>query len=101
MCILADTPATVPAANSPSGAQLLSPPQRLHLARQALAGLPVSELADQQHVSRKFVYQQLGKAQQALDQAFAPEAPDDQVLFYLPVTEAWLQRLSLALLLLC
>jgi len=40
----------------------------------ALAGTqPISHLAATHDVSRKFVYQQADKAQQALEQVFAPE----------------------------
>jgi hypothetical protein len=67
-----------------------------------LAGLPITELARHHDVSRKFVYQQADKAEHALAEAFAPDLPaDDAVLFYLPVTEVWLKRLILALLLIC
>jgi hypothetical protein len=67
-----------------------------------LAGHPITELARQLDVSRKFVYQQTTKAEQAIAEAFAPPPPaDDRVLFCLPVTERWLQRLILALLLHC
>ena len=41
---------------------------------------PVSHLAAQHEVSRKFVYQQGDKAQQALDESFAPSAGDDEGL---------------------
>jgi hypothetical protein len=73
------------------------------LAVEALAGArPVSRLAQDYQVSRKFVYQQADKAAQALAEAFAPDLPaDGAVLFYLPVTELWLRRLILALLLVC
>jgi hypothetical protein len=69
----------------------------------ALAGTqPIRHRADEHHVSRKFVYQQADKAQQALDEAFTLAPPDDDaVLFHLPVTETWLKRLSLALVLCC
>jgi hypothetical protein len=66
-----------------------------------LTGGSISDLARQHDVSRKFVYQQADKAAQALAEAFTPEPPADAVLFYLPVTETWLQRLILALLLIC
>jgi hypothetical protein len=59
-------------------------------------------LARDHDVSRKFVYQQAAKAEQALTQAFTPPpAADDRILFTLPVTERWLQRLILSLLLNC
>ena len=86
----------------PCPAQELAPAQRQRLALDALAGSqPVARLAQQHEVSRPFVYRQADKAQQALDQAFAP-APDDQrVLFYLPVTKALLRQLVLGLILIC
>jgi hypothetical protein len=61
----------------------------------------VSELARQHEVSRKFLYQQAHTAEEALSQAFAPSPPPDNVLFYLPVTKAWLRQLVLALVLIC
>jgi hypothetical protein len=68
----------------------------------ALAGTqPMACLARQQDVSRTFVYQQPGKAQQTLDQAFAPRRADQRVLFYLPVTQALLRQLVLGLVLIC
>ncbi|NTV65368.1 MAG: hypothetical protein HGA65_17800 [Oscillochloris sp.] len=63
---------------------------------------PVTELAERHEVSRKFLYQQADKGAQALEQAFQPLAPmDDEVLFYLPVTKAWLRQVVLGLVLLC
>lgn len=54
-------------------AQRLLPQERQDLAIQVLAGAEtVSELARQQEVSRKFLYQQVHTAEQALSQAFAP-----------------------------
>lgn len=67
-----------------------------------LAGTPISELARQYHVSRKFIRAQRRIALDALDNAFVPQLPDDQkVLFYLPVTRDWLEQLSLSLVLTC
>ena len=63
--------------------------------------LPISRLADKHQVSRKFVYQQGDKAQQALDESFAPSQGDDDVLFHLPVTKNWLYQLILGLVLIC
>jgi hypothetical protein len=100
MCIVPNATAAGPAARSP--AHTLPPAARQQLALDALAGCPITELARGHDVSRKFVYQQADKAEQALAQAFAPASPaQDDVLFCLPVTEAWLQRLILALLLVC
>jgi hypothetical protein len=103
MCILtqaANNGDTNPA--DPSGsAKLLHPQQRQALALQALAGTrPVTQLAEDYQVSRQFVYHQADKAEQALAEAFTPDPPADRaVLFHLPVTELWLKRLILALLL--
>ena len=70
---------------------------------QALAGTQtITALADDFAVSRKFVYQQADTAQAALDDAFTPSATaDDQVLFSLPVTKAWLRQATLGLTLIC
>jgi hypothetical protein len=103
MCILPDaTPRNTPSCHTPA-ARRLPPPQRQHLALQALAGTrPIAQLAHDHHVSRKFVYQQAAKAEQALDTAFTTPDPDaDRVLFHLPVTKAWLQQLTLGLILIC
>ena len=83
-------------------AKQLAPQQRQGLAIQVLAGTEtVSELARQHEVSRKFLYQQVHTAEKALSEAFAPSSRPDDVLFYLPVTKAWLRQLVLALVLIC
>ena len=104
MCIQPTGFAPAPQRQSlnPCHAKLLDPQQRQGLAVQALAGTePIARLAAEHDVSRKFVYQQAGKASQALQEAFAPAAAEDQVLFYVPVTKRWLRRFVLALLLIC
>jgi hypothetical protein len=90
-----DTPAPCPA-------KQLDPSQRQRLALDALTGsAPLSRIAQQHQVSRKFIYHQAHKARQALDLAFTPDRPDrnDRVLFYLPVTKAWIRQFVLALIL--
>src|SRR5271157_4926916 len=63
-------------------AQRLLPEERQDLAVQVLAGAqPVSDLAREHEVSRKFVYQQVHTAQDALTQAFDPEPKTQKVLF--------------------
>ena len=65
-----------------------------------LAGAqPVAELAREHEVSRKFLYQQADTARDALTHAFNPEPKDEDVLFHLPVTKAWLRQLVLGLVL--
>ena len=83
-------------------AQKLLPEERRNLAIQVLAGAqPVSDLAREHEVSRKFLYQQAHTAEEALSEAFAPSSRSDDVLFYLPVTKTWLRQLVLALVLIC
>lgn len=87
---------------NPCPAKFLDPQQRLTLAVHALAGVePITQLAAEHDVSRKFVYQQAAKAEQTLQEAFAATvAPgDDKVLFTIPVTKRWLGRFIIALLL--
>jgi hypothetical protein len=80
---------------------LLPAHTRQHLALHALADTqPIRRLAHDHHVSRTFVYQQADKARRALDAAFAPEPPaGERVLFWLPVTPAWLEQLVVGLVL--
>ena len=76
--------------------------QRQVLALQGLAGTqPISTLSARHGVSRKFVYQQMHKASEALEQAFDAQVPEETVLFYLPVTKAWLRQAVIGLVLLC
>jgi hypothetical protein len=85
-----------------AAAKLLPESERKQLAVQALAGSEtISELSARLGVSRKFVYAQRGKASDALDDAFSLTAPDDEVLFQLPVTRTWLRQVMLGLTLIC
>ncbi|MEO1590896.1 MAG: hypothetical protein AAFU71_06355 [Cyanobacteria bacterium J06632_22] len=85
-----------------SVAASLSPDVRRDIGLQALMGTtPISHLIEQHQVSRKFVYQQGDKAQQALDDWFTPSQKDDDVLFHLPVTKNWIFQLILGLVLIC
>jgi hypothetical protein len=58
---------------------------------------PVAELARQHEFSRKFLYEQADTAHDALTHAFNPESKDEDVLFRLPVTMAWLRQMVLRL----
>ncbi|UJB73321.1 hypothetical protein HRE53_32235 (plasmid) [Acaryochloris sp. 'Moss Beach'] len=83
-------------------ATTLSPSQRQELALQVLTKTePVTSLAKEHQVSRKFLYQQSKKANDALEEAFSTSKNDDDVLFHLPITKAWLFQLILALVLIC
>jgi hypothetical protein len=74
---------------------------RSRLALDALAGIPISHLALQHSVSRKFVRTQRDKADQALLAAFDPPAAPAELLFTLPVTKSWLRQFVVALALVC
>ena len=79
------------------GADGLGPQARVDLSVTILAGRePVSRLAQQCGVSRKFLYQQVQKAREILQKSFAPEPDEDRVLFHLPVTKNWIHQLALA-----
>lgn len=92
-----------PRANDACPARHMGPQEREVLAVQGLSGsFTITSLAEEARVSRKFVYQQMVIAQQALAEAFAaPAADDDQVLFHLPVTKKWLRQNVLSLLFNC
>jgi len=80
----------------------LSQSDREELAILALArSEPISDLAVQHGVSRKFVYAQKHKARCALDDAFVSAATDDTVLFQIQVTKRWLRQVIVALALMC
>ncbi len=87
---------------APSAAASMPPSTRQRLAVDMLSKTEsVSRMADQHEVSRKFLYQQKEKATEALEKAFALPSQESEVLFYLPVTHAWLYQLILGLILIC
>ncbi len=61
----------------------------------------LSKLASTNDVSRKYLYQQKGKARDALQEAFAPSSAGEEVLFSIPVTSAWLDQFVVSLTLTC
>jgi len=87
----------------PCPAKAMGPMQRSDMATRVLGGASsASQAARDNNVSRKFVGAQTAKAQQALDDAFAPppEVPED-FLFWLPVTKSWIKQATLGLALTC
>jgi hypothetical protein len=89
---------TAPSPKPTCAAQAMTAQQRIDLALRSLdERCCVSRLAQQHLVSRKFVYQQQHKAQDALQQAFDLHSPHDapEVLFRLPVTRHWLRQFVL------
>jgi hypothetical protein len=80
-----------------TGAAALGPERRAGLSVQVLARTaPVARLAARHGVSRKFLYAQAAKAEEALQDAFAPSAGEDDVLFRLPVTKRWIHQFVVA-----
>jgi hypothetical protein len=85
-----------------ASAAACQPQQRRELAIQALAGgASIAQLSERHDVSRQFIYRQSAKAREALDEAFASQADNVEVLFYLPVTKAFLRKIILGLVLIC
>lgn len=62
---------------------------------------PITQLAKEKQVSRKFLYQQKAIAEGALNNAFEKSEQENEVLYYLPVTQKWIFQLILALILIC
>jgi hypothetical protein len=99
LCTVASVAAQRQSTNS-CPAQALGPQQRQRLAIEALAGTtPITELADQNQVSRRFVYRQHDIAHHALSNAFDPPPADEKILFHLPVTTHWIRQFTLGLVL--
>ena len=85
-----------------SVASSLHPLHRQQLAMKVLSKQePISHLAKQEQVSRKFLYQQKEIAERAFKTAFDKPEKEREVLYYLPVTQQWLFQLILALILIC
>jgi hypothetical protein len=83
-------------------AKAMGAEERSEIAMRVLTGNEsVSEAARQRQVSRKFIAKQKAKAQRALDEAFARSATNPEVLFFLPVTKAWIRQATLGLTLTC
>jgi len=61
----------------------------------------VTQIAIEIKSSRKFVRGQKAKAAGAIYAAFHPAPNPDKVLFLLPVTQQWMDQLTLSLLLYC
>jgi hypothetical protein len=78
------------------GANSINSAGRKNLALRVLTrSQSVTALAQSHEVSRKFVYQQARKAEQALDEAFDTQHTGDDdhsVLFQLPITKAWIRQ---------
>lgn len=83
-------------------AKAMGAQERIDLAMGVLArNESVSQAARENQVSRKFVAKQKAKAQGALDEAFAPSAGPDDVLFWMPITKSWIKQATVGLALTC
>ncbi|MBA3239324.1 MAG: hypothetical protein H0T62_13410 [Parachlamydiaceae bacterium] len=84
-------------------AHFLNSTQRQVIAKHAIGGkTPISHIAERYAVSRKFVYEQKVKAEEAIHEAFSEQSSEpDKVLFYIPVTKKWLIQVVLALIFIC
>jgi hypothetical protein len=86
----------------PHAAHFLSSAQRQNIGIQAIKGEdPIAHVAEHYGVSRKFVYQQKGKALEGISKAFEDQTSKDQILFHIPVTKQWLSQVVLALIFIC
>ena len=90
------------AADSPRlfPAKSMSPQRRKHTALEAATNRKtISYLANENNTSRKFIRKQRDKALTAVDESFNLAKTDNEVIFYLPVTNEWIQQLVLSLML--
>ena len=71
---------------------------RLHFASNQRTAKSIGAATEGKPQVRLYAVRQ---GQAGLDEAFFQTAPDNKVLFYLPVTKAWLRQLVLALILIC
>jgi hypothetical protein len=82
-------------------AAMLLESDRKDLAVQALArSTTISDLSIRHGVSRKFIYRQARKADEALDEVFLSGTAED-VLFQLTVSKIWLRQVIVGLALIC
>ena len=82
----------------------LNSTERQGIGIQAIKGhTPITDVAIQHNVSRKFVYEQKDKALDGISKAFEEESKDSQekVLYTISVTKKWLEQVLLGLTFTC
>ena len=85
-----------------SRAASLKPGQRKQLfIEMQSSGRKVTAIANREGVSRKFLYQQQQKGNQALEQEFNPPEEESDILYWIPVTQKWIFQVILALIFIC
>ena len=58
--------------------------------------ITITDLAEQNEVSRKFVYEQKEKAESAIKRVFEDKKEDEEkVLYHIPVTKSWIKQFVL------
>ena len=83
-------------------AKSLSNEKRKELALKSLSSKEkITEIAKEEQVSRKFIYQQKEKAISAIEEIFSDKRDVEEVLFTIEVTKTWIKRMVIALILLC
>ena len=88
--------------NRASVAQTLDSVQRQAIALNVIAHKePVTQMADNHGVSRKFIYQQKKIALNGITEAFhaSVSSEDPTILFHLPITKKWIKQFTLGLIL--
>ena len=92
----------IPKITKQSRAKSLQPELKQELALGVLSkSSNISQLSRDHQVSRKFLYANATKANEALLQVYQPAPTEQQVLYYLPITKAFIRQLIVALLFLC
>ena len=61
----------------------------------------LTAIASREGVSRKFLYQQQQKGNEALELGFNEPKDDSDILYWLPVTKNWIFQVILALIFIC
>ena len=85
-----------------SVAASLKPEQRKQLfIEMQSSAQTVTGIASREGVSRKFLYQQQQKGNQALEKGFNKPKDESDILYWIPVTKNWIFQVILALIFIC
>ena len=85
-----------------SVAASLNPEQRKQLfIEMKSSAQTVTEIAKREGVSRKFLYQQQQKGNEALELGFNKPKEESDILYWLPVTKNWIFQVILGLIFIC
>jgi len=85
-----------------SVAASLKPEQRKQLfIEMQSSSQPITAIAKREGVSRKFLYQQQQKGNQALEKEFNQLKEESEILYWIPVTKQWIFQVILGLIFIC